>query len=134
MSNPLPTFPPLSLAALAGAMLHRDRRPASGDEQREIARLGIQREGPDYGFDGYHYQELDDAVAYARIARSRTEGSEPGMRLRRPPIDAPTQDELAVMATHGIQFDGRGFRFAGFRYDRLIDAVRQSRRSGQGCE
>jgi hypothetical protein len=50
------------------------------------------------------------------------------------PNVAPTPGEQAVMAAHGIQFDGRGFRFAGFRYDRLIDAVRQSRRAGQGCE
>jgi len=43
----------------------------------------------------------------------------------------PTQNEHAVMAAHGIEFDGSGFRFAGFRHARLIDALQQAR---QGCE
>ena len=46
----------------------------------------------------------------------------------------PTQNEYAVMATHGIEFDGSGYRFAGFRHARLIDALHQSRQAGQGCE
>lgn len=50
------------------------------------------------------------------------------------PRDSPTQDELAVMAAHGILFDGCGFRFAGYRHGRLVDAVRESRQSGKGCE
>jgi hypothetical protein len=49
------------------------------------------------------------------------------------PARAPTQPERIVMAAHGIQFDGRGFRFAGYRYHWLADAVRQSRMAGQGC-
>jgi hypothetical protein len=46
----------------------------------------------------------------------------------------PTPQERAVMAAHGIRFDGRGYRFAGYRHERLVDAVQQSRRAGQGCE
>jgi hypothetical protein len=35
------------------------------------------------------------------------------------------------MAPLGIQFDGRAFRFAGYRYDRLADAVNYARRANE---
>jgi hypothetical protein len=116
-------------------MLHRDGRRASGSEQREIARLGVERDGADYRHGRYHYEDLDDAVDSARCTGSRdTEGSDAGQAMKRPASAAPTPREQAVMAAHGIQFDGQGFRFGGFRHARLIDAVHQSRRSGQGCD
>jgi len=98
------------------AMLHHGIRRASGHEQRQVARVG-----------------LEDPFGLASPrAREAREDNSTGSHC--PPIAAPTQDERAVMAVHGIQFDGRGFRFAGYRYERLIDAVHQSRRWGQGCE
>ena len=36
--------------------------------------------------------------------------------------------EREVMATQGVQFDGRVYRYAGFIYDRLADALNQARR------
>lgn len=83
-----------------GALLQRDRRPASGEQRHATASLRSDRDAED------------------------------GRR----PLVALTPDEQAVMAAHGIQFDGRGFRFAGFGHDRLVDAVRHSRRAGQGRE
>lgn len=101
-----PTHSVLPEPALIGALLQRDRSVAVTGELREFARVGIDRGEP---------------------------GEDADSRLQPAPA-APTQRERSVMVAHGIQFDGRGFRFAGFRYDRLIDAVHQSRRSGQGCE
>ena len=57
-----------------------------------------------------------------------------GVESQCPHPDAPTPTDCAMMAAHGIQFDGCGFRFAGFRFDRLLDAVHQSRIAGQGRE
>ena len=96
----IPPFklPPGGLPTVA--LLHRDRRPASGEQQHATVSLCIDR----------------------------------GVEDGRPPAVALTPGEQAVMAAHGIQFDGRGFRFAGFRHDRLVDAVRHSRRAGQGSE
>jgi hypothetical protein len=83
-----------------GALMQRDRRPVSGEQQHAFASLWIDR-------------DVEDG---------------------RLPLVALTPGERAVMAAHRIQFDGRGFRFAGFRHDHLVDAVRQSRRAGQGRE
>ena len=128
---PLPSGPPLDPFFVA-SMKHRDGRTASPDEQHDAAQLGVASDGPDYTFNGYRYQELDDAIAYARIARSRPDGGagDRGPGLQRIRAAGPTAHEREVMATHGIQFDGRAYLYAGFRYDCLIDAINQVRRMG----
>jgi len=35
--------------------------------------------------------------------------------------------QWALMSSLGIQFDGRAFRFGGYRYDRLEDAASRAR-------
>ena len=129
---PLRSGPQLAPVFIA-SMKHRDGRTASLDEQHDAAQLGVASDGPDYVFNGYRYQELDDAVAYARIARSRPDGGagDRGPGLQRQRAAAPTVRELEVMATHGVQFDGRAYLYAGFRYDRLVDALNQVRRTGE---
>jgi hypothetical protein len=39
------------------------------------------------------------------------------------PFRTPTGAERVSMAALGIQFDGHAFRFSGYRYSRLADAV-----------
>jgi len=126
---PLHPGPPLDPVFVA-AMKHRNGRIASPEERREIAQLGVCSDGPDYTFDGYHYEELDDAVAYARITQFRPTAGEAdrGLRLQRARSAGPTVGEREVMATQGVQFDGRVYRYAGFIYDRLADALNQARR------
>lgn len=68
----------------------------------------------------------DDAVE-----RFVSEGGSVATALHDAPCARGTQNERAVMAAHGIEFDGSGFRFAGFRHARLIDALQQA---GQGCK
>lgn len=128
---PLHPGPPLGPVS-AASMRHRDGRAASPEERREAVQLGVSGDGPDYTFDGYHYQELDDAVAYARIARSRPGAGDAdrGLRVQRARPAGPTVRELDVMATHGVRFDGRVYRYAKFSYDRLDDALNQVRRMG----
>lgn len=128
---PLHPGPPLDPVFVA-SMRHRDGRAATSEERREAAQLGVWSDGPDYTFDGYRYQELDDAVAYARIAGSRPEAGDAdrGLRVQRARPAGPTLREREVMATHGVRFDGRVYRYGEFSYDRLVDALNQARRMG----
>jgi hypothetical protein len=67
--------------------------------ERQMDELGVRRDASDYFYKGYR------------------------------PSAAPTGTERVLMASLGIQFDGRTFRFAGCRYDRLTDAVNHARRA-----
>jgi hypothetical protein len=79
---------------------------------------------------GYRYEQPGDALAYAHLAGSRPGAHDEGPALfPHKAFAAPTDNERAVMASLGIQFDGRNFRFAGYRYDRLADAVNYARRA-----
>ena len=42
---------------------------------------------------------------------------------------AMTDADRAMMAAYGIRFDGGGFCFAGYRYNRLADAFNDARRA-----
>jgi hypothetical protein len=65
----------------------------------------------------------------------RTNGGETSLAGERgPPLANPTGEERAVMAAYGIEFDGCGFRFAGYRHELLADAVDEARLSGRGRE
>lgn len=110
----------------------------STDDDRRMVELGIGRDGLDYVYKAYRYEKLADAIAYAQLVRSR--GLEPADVFPSPrrcsPFVPPSATEQALMASLGIQFDGRQFRFGGFCYDRLPDAVNYARRlasaSGEG--
>lgn len=118
-------------AAAVDAFTFEGRRSPSDEGEREMAELGIGRDGADYGYKGYRYERLADAIAYARLTRSRpARENEVAPPWRRNTLEAPNDSEQALMASLGIQFDGRAFRFAGFRYDRLADAVNYARRAG----
>lgn len=104
-------------------------RLPSAEGERQMAELGVGRDGGDYLYQGYCYEALGDALAYARLARSRPgtdEGPAPSPHKH---VAAPTDAERALISSLGIQFDGRAFRFAGYRYDRLADAVSYARRA-----
>ena len=80
--------------------------------------------------EGYLFEQLGDALAYARLTHARPDEEDDGGPPRHhrafvPPTDA----EQALMASLGIQFDGRAFRFAGYRYDRLANAVNYARQA-----
>jgi len=50
------------------------------------------------------------------------------------PLEMTTSQERILMAAHSIELDGFGFRFGGYRYDCLSDAVHASMDEGKGCE
>jgi hypothetical protein len=116
-------------AAAVDVFTSEGGRPLSGEAEREMQELGVEVDGPDYCYKGYRYERLTDALAYARLRRLMP-GREDDSPARRPrPLTAPSEDDRALMASLGIEFDGRAFRFADYRYDRLEDAVSSARRS-----
>jgi hypothetical protein len=77
---------------------------------------------------GYRYEQLGEGLAHARQTRAlpdEPEGSPRQPREFRPPTTA----EQMLMASLGIQFDGYAYSFAGYRYDRLADAVKYARQA-----
>ena len=104
-------------------------RLPSAEGERQMAQLGVRCDGGDYLYQGYCYEQLGDALAYARLAESRPSADEGPAPFLHKQVAAPTDAERALISSLGIQFDGRAFRFAGYRYDRLADAVSYARRA-----
>ncbi|WP_420473295.1 hypothetical protein [Noviherbaspirillum sp. ST9] len=93
--------------------------------EREVAApMGIGFDGRFYRYRTYRYERFADAINYARLDRGN-----PAYRAK--VIDAapweepvePTNQERRVMAALGITFDGRDFRYDGFRYEQCSDAA-----------
>ena len=116
-------------AAFVDVMMPGGGKQPSTESERQMAELGVWRDGCDYAYQAYRYEQLGDALAYARLTGGRSgEENGPAPFLRKPFV-APTDAERALMGPLGIQFDGRAFCFAGYRYDRLADAVKYARRA-----
>ncbi|HEU5295381.1 MAG TPA: hypothetical protein VFU71_11365 [Burkholderiaceae bacterium] len=93
------------------------------DQEHALMKFGIRHDGLRYLYNGYRYDRLADAVAYATLMRSKAQ-PDPGGPFRSYSLFAPpTEAQRALMATLAIDFDGRAYRFKGFRYDVLSDAV-----------
>jgi hypothetical protein len=54
-----------------------DQNTAEADERCLMAELSIIRGGHWYYYDGYRYERLSDAVAYAQLVQGRTRRSGP---------------------------------------------------------
>lgn len=111
-------------ALWAGASVALDDRTAL------MSRYSIGFDGRRYDFEGYHYDRLADAVAYARLERSRDPPSAPliaSMAVRDEPPRKPDAAEEQVMAEFGISFTAGFYEFAGFRYEHLAAAADYAR-------
>ena len=115
-------------AAAVDVFTSEGGRPPS-ELEREMQELGVEADGPEYYFRGYHYERLADALAYARLKRLAPEGEDASPPTRSRAWVAPSEKDRALMASLGIEFDGRAFRFGEYRYDRLADAVSSARRA-----
>jgi hypothetical protein len=76
----------------------------------------------------YASEQLADRLAHARVTGPHSPG-EHDVAGQPATFAAPSQAEQALMASLGVQFDGRSFLFAGFRYARLADALNDARRA-----
>lgn len=99
-----------------------------------MAKYAIRYDGRHYEYNHYRYDHLSDAVAYARLMRSRLPQVDmggplwPGERVDSPPDDADRE----LMVALGIYFKAGTFRFENFRYDHLADAVNYAKRMAGG--
>jgi hypothetical protein len=106
---------------------------AAGDERGLMAELSIVRGGQHYFYDGYRYDRLSDAIAYAQLVRGQTRRRPaPTSLMQFELIEPPTESDRELMAELSITFENGRFVFQSFQYDRLVDAVSYARfqRSG----
>jgi hypothetical protein len=105
---------------------------AQSERARQMADFGIGYDGLQYQYNGYRYGRLADAVAYASLMRSRpTQEDAGGPFMQRKAFHVPTDAERSLMATLAIDFDDGAYRFEGFRYDGLADAVNYAKLTRQ---
>jgi hypothetical protein len=120
-----------SYAAAEDAFTCEGDHPSSAQPEleRQMAEFGIGYDGRQYEYNGYLYGRLADAIAYASLMRSRPtqEESGGGTFMKRQAVVAPTDADRTLMATLAIDFDDGAYRFEGFRYDGLSDAVNYAR-------
>lgn len=100
---------------------------SAADESRLMAELSIIRGGRHYFYDGYSYDRLADAIAYAQLVGGQTRRTGSSSPVQRALIDSPTAADLQLMRELSISFESGCFVYAGFRYDRLIDAANYAR-------
>ena len=118
-------------AAAEDAFTYEGGYPSSArpELERQMAEFGIGYDGRQYEYNGYLYGRLPDAVAYARLMRSRPtqEKSGGGTFIKRKAFAGPTDADRTLMASLAIDFDDGAYRFEGFRYGILSDAVNYAR-------
>jgi hypothetical protein len=102
---------------------------ASGANEREsvMAEFSISYNGRHYQFDRFRYDSLGDALAYARLQRSRPGGEGVEAMPAAQMLEAPDESERRLMASLAITFEGGVYHLGSFRYDRLADAVNYAR-------
>ena len=88
-----------------------------------MAKLHIVFDGRDFRYDGYRYDRLSDAVNYAEREPRHASSDERAVEQ----IREPTAIEQELMRRHAITFDNGVFRWRGYRYDRLSDALAYSK-------
>jgi hypothetical protein len=94
------------------------------ERERHMAQFHVGYDGRRYHRNGYRYDRLEDAVAYARLVDSTPGRAETiGTYAQGDPLARPTDAEQALMVSLGIRFDEGAYRFESFRYDKLSDAV-----------
>jgi len=97
---------------------------AQSERERQMAQFDIGYDGLRYHRNGYRYDKLEDAVAYASLMSSRPGPEETvGTFAQGKTLAWPTDAEQALMAPLGIRFDHGAYRFEDFRYGELSDAV-----------
>ena len=118
----------LERCARDSAAEERRKAPAaaSGDlsptAEELMAKLGIVFDGRSFHYGAYRYDRLAAAVNYARL---EPRNPSPGEHAAEP-IREPTAPERELMRRYGVTFENGVFRWRGYQYDRLGDALAYS--------
>jgi hypothetical protein len=102
-------------------------RAPTADETRLMAELSIIRGRRHYFYDGYSYDRLSDAIAYAQLVRGQPHPPGPSSPAQLESSESPTASDWQLMRELSISFEYGRFVFEGFRYDRLADAANYAR-------
>jgi hypothetical protein len=106
------------------------RTEAAGDRHRLMAEFSISYNGRHYRYDRYRYDQLEDAVDYARLQCSLAPEESLDAADAMPAaeeVDAPDESGRELMAALGITFQDGVYHLGEYRYDRLVDAVNYAR-------
>ncbi|MGE0706223.1 MAG: hypothetical protein AB7P22_20060 [Vicinamibacterales bacterium] len=99
---------------------------ADWHREQQKAKLRIAHDGSHYFYNGYRYDRLHDALAYADLMKARSMQIDAGGPHRQngenPSVQPPNGADLALMARLGITFHDGTYCVGAFRYDRLADA------------
>jgi hypothetical protein len=109
-------------------------KPNSGDQgeisrkfvsdSNEMAETGVGFDGRSYRYQDYSYDFLPDALAYAKLDRSRPSyRAEAYVEPQWREAEVPTAAQQKLMKELGITFDGRHYLYFEYRYDRCADAI-----------
>lgn len=93
-----------------------------------MAQFSIYFDGRHFRYRGYRYDRVGEALAYARLRRSRHPEEDSSIT---PSLESvaqlPSDSDRRVMHQLSISFEAGVFRLDGFRYDNLTDAVNYAR-------
>jgi hypothetical protein len=97
-------------------------------DQDRAMRLGIAFNGTQFVYRDFKYDRLADAFSYAELDIQR-EGRQPVATTSADwlPRPIPNSVDQALMKQYGIIFEDWRYKFRGYRYDRLADAVNYAR-------
>ena len=93
--------------------------------------LGIAFNGVQFTYRDFKYDRLRDALAYAELDSLRP-GHHPAASRQEDWIERPIAsiEDQALMEQHGISLEGCRYRYQGYLYDRLADALSFACRQG----
>jgi hypothetical protein len=99
------------------------------EHERAMLAYGVSHDGHRYLYNGYRYDRWEDAVDQAELMLSRPLEKNPAgpFTQQSAHADAPSDADLGVMASLGIRPEAGLYRFEGYRYDRLADAIAYAR-------
>lgn len=102
----------------------RDTGMQQESDESLAARFEISFDGKRYAFRQHHYDRFGDALRFAASERTKADFlRDKAFRPRWLPAFRPSADEECVMKQHGITFAEGHYRYGGYRYGRLCDAV-----------
>jgi hypothetical protein len=99
------------------------------DGRRLMSAFSIHYDGRRFRYNGYRYDRLADAVAYAGLMQSR-QSSRAGPDPFTPGdvVPSPGRSDRETMASLAISFTAGVYAYREFRYDHLADAVSYAHR------
>lgn len=106
------------------------RSPLEAERDRAM-KLGIAFNGTQFTYRDFKYDRLRDAMAYADLDSQRA-GHLPDPSLPEEWLEQPLPgvEDMALMQQHGISLERFRYRYRGYLYDRLADALSYAGRHG----